>query len=247
MSDLNIKSTQESPENQASLDPSPKKRGEKDVPALADKWMTGEIMALLAAIPGPHVPKKRQTVIRLAFALANQQKVESVFDLPETCDRRIWYMKWQYIPEVKAAFEACYQRALEWSDGETAAIEAHYRRIRRRSVAEWAAQAPQALAAVMLGQEQRGSDRISAANALMGWADPQAAEMVRPASPAGSVEQTVNLVAGLSDEELDDELQRLEQRRAHALLPAAEGAGAAAAGEAAADGPAGQGGEQADT
>lgn len=61
-----------------------------------------------------------------------------------------------------------------------------------------------------------------------------------------AIENTVNLVMNLSDDELDGELERLEQKRKGALLSPTEGAGAAAAGEAAADDPAGQNGEQAD-
>lgn len=247
MSDPNIESTQESPENQAPTPKVKRERGPKEIPEIADQWLTSEIEELLKAIEGPHIPKKRQTVIRLAFALANQQPVSEVFDLPETCDKRIWYMKWQHDPAIKAAYEACYTRALEWTDQATAAIEAHYRLIRRQKMAKHAADAPDALAAVMKGDLQPGSHRISAANALIGWADPKAAEQVRPASPASSVEQVINLVANLAEEDLDSELERLEQRRKSALLSAAEGAGEPPAGTAEAPGTAGESIGEADT
>lgn len=236
-------STPKSPESPQVSKP----RGNKNDPQPGDRWLTPEIEALLAAIPAPHEAKKRQTVIRMAFALANQVPVEQVFALPETCDRRIWYMKWQNDPAIKAAFEACCERALSWADAETAAMEEHYRRVRRQSVAKWSAKAPDALAAVMLSEIQRGGDRISAANALMGWADPKAAEQVRPAAPASTMEQVVNLVTHLGDDELDSELERLEQRRKNALLSPAEGAGEPAAGDAATADPAGEGDGQADT
>lgn len=238
-------STPESPENPQ---PQPKRqRRNPNDPQPGDNWLTPEIETLLKAIPGPHEAKKRQTVIRLAFALANQVPAEQVFTLRETCDRRIWYMKWQHDPAIKAAFEACYARALDWADRETALLEEHYRRMRRRSVAEWSAKAPDALAAVMQNERERGGDRISAANALMGWADPKAAEQVRPASPASTIEQVVNLVNNLADDELNSELERMEQRGKNPLLSAPQGTGEPAAGAAEADDPEGEGPGEANT
>jgi hypothetical protein len=143
------------------------------IPHEGREWMTEEIRALLEAIPGPHAPKKRTTVIKLAFAHANQQPLRGVFGQPDTCAENIWYMKWRFAPEIKAALEACRKRALEYVDDETAAIEAHYRTQRRRSTAKYAADAPVALAAVMSGGEQRGNDRIRAAMELIGLAEPE--------------------------------------------------------------------------
>lgn len=239
-------STSESPENPQPSQGEGKKRRNPNDPQPGDNWLTPGIETLLQAIPGPHEAKKRQTVIRLAFALANQVPAEQVFALRETCDRRIWYMKWQHDPAIKAAFEACYARALDWADRETALLEEHYRRIRRQSVAKWGARAPDALAAVMLSEVQRGGDRISAANALMGWADPKAAEQVRPASPPGTMEQVIQVVTNLADDELNSELERMEQRGKNSLLSAPQGTGAAAAGTAEADDPAGQSPGEAD-
>jgi len=169
----------------------------RHIPDAAQRWLTPEIMALLRNIEGPHIGKKRQTVIRLAFALANQQPVAQVFNQPETCTERVWYMKWQNDSDIKRAFEACHERALEWADEETVRLEDYYRRTRRRSTAKWAAQAPDALASAMLDQAQRGADRISAANDLMRWADPDAAQQANPPAPADgnpvvSVQATAN-------------------------------------------------------
>ena len=175
------------------------------VPEVAYQWLTGDITQKLSAIKPPHVHKKRTTVIKLAFALANQQPVKEVFDQPDTCTESNWYMKWQHIPEVAAAFKACRERALSWADREVAALEAHYRRVRRRSTAEFAAAAPDALADVMNDNAQKGADRISAANALLTWADPDAAGKAAPAPPPGHIEQSVNfgILEGLSHAELD--------------------------------------------
>ena len=176
-----------------------------DLPEEAWGWMTDEIRALLRAIKPPHVAKKRRTVIKLAFARANEQPLKDVFAEDDVCSEQVWYAKWKQKPDVAAAYEACYRRALAWADESTAALEAHYRRVRRRSVAEYAAQAPSALADVMLDTGQKGADRISAANALMTWADPESAQKAQPPAPAGSSEQVVSVgvLGSLSDEELD--------------------------------------------
>ena len=71
-------------------------------------------------------------------------------------------------------------------------------------------------------------------------------QQIKPGELTVTGQNTVNLVMNLSDDELDSELERLEQKRKNALLPATEGAGTAAAGSPAADHPAEQGREPAD-
>lgn len=137
------------------------------------QWITPEIRALLDAIPGPHEVKKRRTVILLAFAYANSEPVAPIFDQPDTCAQRIWWTKWQHIPEVAAALDACRLRARDCVDQETVAIEEQRRRERRRAIAEYSAKAPAALATVMDGADQKGADRINAAVTLMNLADGQ--------------------------------------------------------------------------
>lgn len=178
------------------------------IPDEALPWFTEEIQTAMEAISKPHITKKRTTVIKLAFAKAAGQPLAPVFKQNDVCSETIWYTKWQHEPQVKAAFEACYRRALEFSDLETVAIERRYQTLRRRSLAAVSAKAPGALAAVMLDGQQRGSDRISAANAIMGWADPEAAEKVRPASPAATFEQSIG-IGNLSDDELDQAIGRI--------------------------------------
>lgn len=137
------------------------------------QWMTPEIRRLLDAIPGPHEIKRRRTVILLAAAYASSEPVNLVFDRPDTCANQIWYTKWQHIPEVAQALAACQLAARDWVDLETVSIEEQRRRERRRAIAEYAAQAPAALATVMAGADQKGADRINAAVTLMNLADGQ--------------------------------------------------------------------------
>jgi hypothetical protein len=172
--------------------------------AEAQAWMTDEIRALLRKIRGKHAGKMRTSVIRLAFASAMQLPLKPVFRLRTVCSETIWYTKWKDMPRIEAAFNACYDRVLAWADDETATVEAHFHRVRRQSVAEHAARAPEALAAVMEGEKQKGTDRIKAADTLIRLADPETAERIGPAAE-GPPEVDVNLgiaVGELSDEDL---------------------------------------------
>lgn len=182
------------------------------------QWMTPEIRELLARIPAPHEAKRRRTVILLAFAHATQTPVKAVFDREDTCAEQIWWTKWQHVPEISAALEACRARALDWMDAETVATEEHYRRQRRRAIAQHAAAAPDALKTVMTDSEQKGADRIAAAETLMRWAEPETGSKLGRPVGATSIEQRVDLVydlGQLSDDELIA-LARLAERPAGA-------------------------------
>lgn len=141
-------------------------------------WLTPEVRALFRAIPGPHHEKKVVTVIRVAFAMANQEPIKAVLSQEDTCAETIWYQKWRHDPAIAAALDATYQRARDYADEETIRQEEFHRRERRRSVARYAAQAPAALAAVMAGADQKGSNRINAAVTLVRLADGQDAQPV---------------------------------------------------------------------
>lgn len=190
---------------------------DSDVPEAAYRWLTPEIKKALGAITGPHVQKKRATIIHLAFAVANQQPIVKVFESDDTCNEATWYTKWQYIPEVKGAFGLCRKRALEWADEDLAARQAAYRRERLLGIARNSAQAPDALALVMLDQAQKGGDRISAANSLLTWADPEAAGKAQPAAPPNNTDFTaIGILAGLKDDELDALIANAEAASSYA-------------------------------
>lgn len=191
------------------------------------RWMTEEIQALLRAIPAPHQAKRRRTVILLAFANATQTPLATVFDDPETCAEQIWWTKWQYVPEVAAALVACKARALDWADGETVASEEHFRRVRRRAIAQHAAAAPVTLNAVMTDTGQKGADRITAAETLMRWAEPETGSKLGRPGGSTSIEQRMDVydIGSLTDDELAA-LDRLTTRTAGDQ----GGAGAAQAG-----------------
>jgi len=77
-----------------------------EIPEEAWGWMTAEIRALLVAIKPPHVAKKRRTVIKLAFARANEQPVKDVFAQDDVCSEQIWYANLDTVdePERQEAF-----------------------------------------------------------------------------------------------------------------------------------------------
>jgi len=60
-------------------------------PAFTPEWLTYEVSQALAGITGEHVAKKEATVLRLAEALANGVSMNSVFERPDTCSKRVWY------------------------------------------------------------------------------------------------------------------------------------------------------------
>ncbi len=193
----------------------------------SSQWMTPEIRQLLAQIRGEHVAKKRTTVLLLAFAKATQTPIHQVFERDDTCAPTIWWEKWQYVPEISAAFNACLARALEWADDQTVATEDHFRRERRKAIAEYAAEAPSALKIVMMHEGQKGADRILAAETLMRWAEPETGLKLGRSAGSASIEQRVDVydLSRLTDEELTA-LARIAERPAGAD----DGAGPAPAG-----------------
>lgn len=182
----------------------------EQLPEEAYTWLTDEIVEKLRAIGDPHRAKKRVTVVRLAFAKANQQRLDDVFDEPDTCARIIWYTKWKDDPAIAAAFEACYQRVLDWNDEQTGAVQAHFLRLQRQRIAEFAADAPAALKAVMQDTTQTGTARISAAEKLMDRADPETAGKVAPAAPPSAGSDVLAALFNQSREELDQTIRNLQ-------------------------------------
>lgn len=171
-----------------------------DLDTTARDWLTDALRALLNVLPDPHSAKKRTTVLRLAFAMANREPVKDVFGRDDTCAEAIWYGKWQHDPAIKAAFDACYARALEWRDQETVALEAYYRTKRLRKIAEYAALAPDTYKDVMQDIKQIGTTRINAASRLISLADPDTASKAQLNQPGG-VEQNVT-INELADDDL---------------------------------------------
>jgi hypothetical protein len=132
----------------------------------------------LAAIRGNEAAKKRATVLLLAIAEATMQPLSNVFRDPRACNKRVWYQKWQKIPEIAAALELLTARALAWRDAETARIEAQAAQQRNRALALGSLDAVQGLRDIALDAEQPAKDRIEADAMLLALADEQAAARI---------------------------------------------------------------------
>lgn len=166
--------------------------------------MTPEIEALLGAINrGQHTRKARDTVMLVAHAFASGQPVKPVFQQKGVCASATWYRKWKRDPIIAIAYQACLDRALSYRDEQTASLEAHWANVRRRNIAEKAAAAPIALAAVMADPGEKGSARIEAATRLLKFSDP---ELGRVQTGGGSVPVDVEVKL---DQEILAELRRL--------------------------------------
>lgn len=188
-----------------------------EFPQEAYSWLNAELRALLAMIGGPHQRKKRRTAVVLAFAQAMQEPMRQVFRRHAErgiCSERVWYQKWQYVPEIWSAYLACLARCLEFLDEDTVKIEEHFLRVRRRHQARYSSEVPVALASIMANPQERAGDRIEAALALFNLDE----------GPGRQSSRTVVEVQGgieTIDRALRDELARLR------LVPAVPAAGPA--------------------
>ena len=140
-------------------------------------WLTPEIRSALAALTGDHAAKKRATVLAVAFAVAYGDSVKKVFERDDTCAENIWYGKWKWESEIEAALKLCTARAIVFRDDQTAADELRFRLIRKRLIAEYAAEAPKALAQLMR-QSLDATEKRKAANDLLNWAEPETAQKI---------------------------------------------------------------------
>lgn len=163
------------------------------IPSVADEWMTDEIRLLLEAIKGRHCRKMRDSVVIVANAVASGQPLKPVFKLSRVCASATWYRKWRRDPIVWAAYEKCLQRALSFRDEETASWESHWAAVRKRNLAEKAAAAPIALAAVMADPNERGAARIEAATRLLKFSDPALGQVQTGGGGAVPVDVEVKL------------------------------------------------------
>lgn len=132
----------------------------------------------LAAIRGNEAAKKRYTVLLLAIAEATMQPLSNVFRDPRACNKRVWYQKWQKLPEIAKALELLTARALAWRDADTARTEAQAAQKRHRAIALGSLDGIQSLREIALDAEAPAKDRIEADAMLLALADDQAASRI---------------------------------------------------------------------
>lgn len=158
-------------------------------------WLDAEAMEALRAITGGHVSKKRNTVVLLAAAVSSDTAMAAVFADERACNERIWYQKWQHIPEVKNALEICTRAALDYRDAETAMIEAQAAQKRRRVIAQGSLDAVHGLRMTALNPDDRADYRTDASRMLLILSDAELAERLRAGDAAALAVDVVNMPA----------------------------------------------------
>lgn len=86
-----------------------------------DDW-TKRTARVLERLQSPHVVKKRATVLALVDARLAGRSENSVWSLPEVCNRTTYHNKWKQDPVFAAVLAEVTQLAREWKD--TRAMEA---------------------------------------------------------------------------------------------------------------------------
>lgn len=181
-------------------------------PRSADSWLTEECHRLLGKISQNEQAKKRQTIIIIAHSRAAGMQWRDIFnqfynDIPKEeraiASEQTWFTKWQYLPDIAAAYEACRQAAADSMVHETAAQIAEYRRQKQLNIARFAALGPAALSNVMANKagQYKGAEVINAVKTLFEWDDPNTGMTLKTTAGSLSVDQTVNF-AGMTDQEL---------------------------------------------
>jgi hypothetical protein len=189
-----------------------------EVPEGAFPWLTEALLALLRAVRGPHVAKKRYTLIQVAIARATPGVAEDSIwknDDPEEqaklCARSTWYGKWKHRPDIAAALAACEQRLRDWRDAETLRIEAEALQLRRRAIAEGSVDAVQGLRKTAMSAKDRADLRTEASRTLLALSDEELALRLARLDGGGIPIKVSGTVTHAHDygDKTDDELRAI--------------------------------------
>lgn len=149
-----------------------------DPPVEVGGWISTELRVALEQIGKPHPAKKRTTVLLMAAATAADRPLVQVFEDPRACNQRVWYQKWQHVPEIAEALRLAERDALAWRDSETVRIEAQARQQLRRALAEGALDGVAGLRKT--AEHVRGRDGTDAAMKLVAMFEPERAVAADP-------------------------------------------------------------------
>lgn len=115
----------------------------------------------LEPLRGTHLVKKRATVMALVDARLAGRSEESVWRLPEVCNRSTYHSKWKHDPVFAAVLDEVTQLAREWKD--TRAMDAL-----RESAEQLALATPEAVAvAIRLLSDPDGHVQLRAAFGIL--------------------------------------------------------------------------------
>jgi hypothetical protein len=190
--------------------------GRFDVPDEGYIWLTTEARQALQAIAKPMERKKRDTVVLLACQAAGMLlhadgrswNIKAVFRDPRVCSETIWYTKWKEMPDVARALEVCVTAAQQYTDRQTAVIEAIASRQLREALAAQVGVAVETLVGVETGEDTSARDRLEAVRMHIGAVAPEYAARMMPAAKAAVPVDLVNPVE--FGEVTTDELRAIE-------------------------------------
>ena len=166
------------------------------------EWVT-TAEAALAGLAGPHLAKKRATIIALVDAHLAGKSEESVWRLPEACSRRIYHQKWKFEPTFIAALAAVDGLARDWKDSR--ALRALQQAAERLALASPVAAAK--AIALLAAADQRVQ-----LQAAFGILDRAGMETASKSSVAAEVKQDVEFNLGKLDDAELDALERIARR-----------------------------------
>lgn len=85
---------------------------------MAAEWKTA-VEDAFGALTAPHLEKKRATIIALVDARLAGRSEESVWKLPEVCNRGTYHLRWKHDPAFAGCLEEVTRQARQWKDGRT--------------------------------------------------------------------------------------------------------------------------------
>lgn len=163
-----------------------------EVPDVGRVWMTAECRDALEAIDGYSVRKKRDTVVLLACQAAGiiDSPKTAVFKNERACSESVWYMKWQYIPEVQRALEVCTVAAQAWMDANMALNAQIATQKVQQQIVDNADAVVTALLAILRDTRVRADYRLETARAYLALLNPELAARIMPSVNSLAVEVT---------------------------------------------------------
>ena len=203
---------------------------EIEIPDEAYTWLTEELLALLRQVRGPHLAKKRYTLMRVAIARATPGmsedsvwKSEDPVEQERLCARSTWYGKWKHQPDIAQAQAACEQHLCDWRDAETMRIEAQAMQLRRRAIAEGSVDAVVGLRKTALSAKDRADLRTEASKMLLVLAD---AELARRLAQIDGAALPVRVTGSLAGGALATDFGEMTDDELRAILSGQPGQGA---------------------
>jgi len=147
------------------------------LPKTLDGLRGEAVDAALDALPeGEHREKMEDTVLLLAFADVHHIPRREVFLDERVCCERVWYQKWQNLPEVKAALTVCTREARRVKRAARNAAMAGYVEEYELELARGQVMAVKGLQLTALNREDRADYRTDASKVLLAIQDEALAE-----------------------------------------------------------------------